>query len=69
MKKAASRELYEDDESSKQLAVVIPLHLPERETPKQTKKTIAVVKAATEDGTSVPGFTTPVFKPRKHDML
>ncbi len=69
MKKAASHEFYEVDESSNQLAVVIPLH-PARKTAKQNKKKPVTAGPVTQQAaTPLPDFTTPVFKPKKHDML
>ncbi len=67
MKKAASHEFYEDLESSNQLAVVIPLH-PARKTTKQNKKT-AAAESVTQAATPIPNFTTPVFRPKKHNIL
>ena len=68
MKKAASHQFYEDDVSSNQLAVVIPLH-PARKRVKQNKKKPAAADAVAHAAAPLPDFTTPVFKPRKHDMF
>lgn len=68
MKKAASHEFYEDDKSSKQLAVVIPLH-PEKKATGQAKKKAATAKPVVQTATPPPVFTTPVFKPKRHDLL
>ena len=68
MKKAASHEFYEEVESLNQLAVIIPLH-PARKTAKQNKKKPVTAEPVTQAATPLPDFTTPVFKPRKHDML
>jgi hypothetical protein len=69
MKKAALHELYTSDQSSQQLAVVIPLH-PERKPAKsQRKRSVAIKPVINETTTPLPVFTTPVFKPKKHDMF
>ena len=68
MKKAASHQFYEVDDTSNELAVVIPLH-PARKTVKQNKKKAVTAEPVTRAAAPVPDFTTPVFKPRKHDMF
>ena len=67
MNNAAPRRLYEEgagDEPS--LAPVIPLKSV-KEKDETTKAKPASVKMGLKK--SVPDFTEPVFKPRKHEML
>ncbi len=68
MNNAAPRRFYEDGEMPKQLAPIIPIKPVKKVAPK-TEKKIAAVKTGTQNATPAPGFTAPVFKPKRHDML
>jgi hypothetical protein len=67
MNNAAPRRLYEEGaEDEVSLAPVIPIKsVKEKDESKKAKP--ASVKTGLKK--SVPDFTEPVFKPRKHDML
>jgi len=69
MNKALSQLPINEDQLSKQMAIVIPLHPVEKSTAKRQRKKPLTVKKGTQDSTAVPKFTSPVFRPKKHDML
>lgn len=69
MKNAASHEFFEDDNSSNRLAVVIPLHPAGKRSKRTKKKPVTTDTATPQVVAQVPDFTTPVFRPKKHDML
>ena len=69
MNKALSQLPVNEDQSSKQMAIVIPLHPAEKTTVKRQRKKVLAVKKGTQDSTAVPNFTSPVFRPKKHDLL
>ncbi len=69
MNKALSQLSVNEDKSSKQMAIVIPLHPVEKVVAKRYRKKALPVKKEIQDSTPVPTFTSPVFRPKKHDLL
>ena len=69
MNKAIATLPVNEDQSTKQMAVIIPLHPTAEATPKRFRKKALTVKKGTTNVTSAPSFTSPVFRPKKHDMF
>jgi hypothetical protein len=63
MKNAATRPFHKEP-SDVLLAPVIPIKSARAES-----KTIRIVSVKTEPDKTVPAFTEPVFKPKRHDMF
>lgn len=64
----ALKQVINNDVQPKQTAVIIPI---EKVTSERIRKKKLSKKKVTEVSTPAlsPGFTSPVFKPRKHDLL
>ena len=65
---ALKQVINNDDDQPKQTAVIIPI---EKITTKRSRKKSISPNKETEPPVAapLPGFTLPVFKPRKHDLL